>query len=115
MKKKAWLLLLVVVILASAIAIIQRPDAVDYASWMENTYELQCLDEMCDTFQIEEDNETILLQSVRGGNSPGIFMMKITNTYRNYEDPSYQLDLDVVGFFGKIMIKSEKVKKINKR
>ena len=115
MKKRMWLLLLVVVIIVAAIAIIQKPDAADYVGWMEDTYEIQCLDERCDTFQIDEGNEKVLLQSVHGGYSPGIFMTEINNTYRNFEDPSYHLELEVAGFLGKITIKNEKVKKINKR
>lgn len=115
MKKRKWPLLLAVVMIAAVIAIIQKPNQADFASWMEDTYEVQCLDEQCGAFQIEEDNEKILMNSVRGGYAPGIFITKINNTYRNLEDPSYQLDLEAAGFFGKIMIKSEKVKKINKR
>ncbi|WNF23388.1 hypothetical protein [Mesobacillus jeotgali] len=104
-----------VVMIAAVIAIINKPNEADFAIWMEDTYEVQCLDEQCGAFQIEEGNEKILMNSVRGGYAPGIFITKINNTYRNFEDPSYQLDLEVAGFFGKIMIENEKIKRINKR
>ncbi|MBS8266364.1 hypothetical protein DYI25_18230 [Mesobacillus boroniphilus] len=115
MKKRTWLLLFVAVITAAAIAIIQKPDESDFASWMEDTYDIQCLDERCDNFLIEEGNERILMQSVHGGYSSGVFLMEVHNTYRNFDDASYYLELEVAGVFGNIMIKNEKVKRINKR
>jgi hypothetical protein len=115
MRKGTLMLLFVVLITAASIAVILKPDEADFASWMEETYEIQCLDERCEAFHIEEGDEKILLQSMRGGYSPGIFQMKVHEAYRNLDDPSYYLELEVAGFVGKITIEEEKVNRINKR
>lgn len=116
MKKWTWLLLLLVVLItAASIAVILKPNEADFASWMEETYEIQCLDERCVAFQIEEGDEKIILQSMHGGYSPGIFQMRVNEAYRNLEDPSYYLELEVAGFLGEITVEEEKVKRINKR
>ncbi|MBT2692748.1 hypothetical protein [Bacillus sp. ISL-55] len=115
MRKWAWLLLLVVLIAAASVAVILKPDQADFASWMEETYDVQCLDERCGAFHIGEGGEKVLLQSMQGGYSPGIFQMTVHEAYRNLDNPSYYLELEVAGFLGKITIKEEKVKRINKR
>jgi hypothetical protein len=115
MRKRKWILSLAPIMIFAVSAIILKPNETDFAIWMEDTYEVDCLDEQCGAFQIDEGNEKIIMNSVRGGYARGIFMTKINNTYRNFEDPSYQLDLEVAGFFGETMIKNEKVKRVNKR
>lgn len=115
MKSWKWLLLLVALITAASIAVILKPNEADFARWMEETYDVQCLDESCGAFHIEEGDEKILLQSMRGSYSPGIFQMRVHEIYRNLEDPSYFLELKAAGFLGKITIEEEKVKRINKR
>lgn len=96
-----WLLLLVVLIIVASIAIILKPNEADFASWMEETYEIQCLDERCSAFHIEEGDEKILLQSMQGSYSPGIFQMRVHEAYRNLEDPSYYLELEAAVFLEK--------------
>ncbi|WP_102261065.1 hypothetical protein [Mesobacillus jeotgali] len=115
MKKWMWLLLLVGLITVASIAVILKPDEADFASWMEETYEIQCLDERCGAFHIEDGDEKILLQSMHGSYSPGIFQMRVHEAYRNLDDPSYYLELEVAGFLGNITIEEEKVRRINKR
>jgi hypothetical protein len=115
MKKWTWLLVLLIVIIAAVNVIMFKPNEADFASWMEDTYEIQCLDERCEVFQIEGGNEPIILQSMQGGYSPGIFIMEVNQTYRNFDNPSYYLELEATGFLGKIKIQKEKVKGIHKR
>ncbi|MFT9597219.1 hypothetical protein [Mesobacillus sp.] len=115
MKKWTWLLLLVALITAASIAAVLKPNEADFASWMEETYDVQCLDERCGAFYIEEGDEKILLQSMHGSYSPGIFQMRVNEVYRNLDDPSYYLELEVAGFLGKITIEEEKVKRVNKK
>ncbi|WP_079504680.1 hypothetical protein [Mesobacillus jeotgali] len=111
--KKLLRFLLIVVILA-AVAMM-KPEEEDFAEWMEDTYEIKCLDEICDTFQVETDGEAVTMQMVHGGYSPGIFVAQMHKTYKSNEDPSYFLELEVSGFLGNRTIEEETVKKIAKR
>jgi CDP-diacylglycerol pyrophosphatase len=119
MKKRVWLISLSIVILVAACGVFivkQKPSETDFASWMENTYAIQCLDYNCDTFQIDatEGKEPILMQNVHGGYSAGIFVMKVDKTYRNFDDSSYYLVIDVKGYLGKFTIEDETIKNIPK-
>lgn len=115
MKKRTWLLLMPVIIIAAVIASIQKPNETDFAIWMENTYEVQCLDEVCDVFQLESVNEKIVMQSVQGGFSPGIFVARMHKTYRNQDDPSYHLEIKASGFLENITIQKETMQGMRKR
>ncbi|MCM3576344.1 hypothetical protein M3172_24565 [Mesobacillus subterraneus] len=115
MKKRKWLLLMPLIIIAAVFASIQTPSEADFASWMEETYEVQCLDELCDVFQLETVNEKIVMQSVQGGFSPGIFIARMNKTYRNHEDPSYHLEIKARGFLGNITIEKETMQGMRKR
>ncbi|WP_053366428.1 hypothetical protein [Bacillus sp. FJAT-27245] len=99
-------------LIVSAILMWTKPTESQYASWMEETYKVRCLDYNCDTFKLiySEVNERkeLTMTSVYGSYSPGIFMIRKNNSYRNLEDPSYILDLKVKGIFGKILIENER-------
>jgi hypothetical protein len=82
---------------------------------MENTYEVQCLDEVCDVFQLESVNEKIVMQSVQGGFSPGIFVARMHKTYRNQDDPFYHLEIKAAGFLENITIQKETMQGMRKR
>jgi hypothetical protein len=115
MRKRKWLLLLAVVMIAAVIAIIQKPNEADFAIWLEDTYEVQCLDELCDVFQLETGNEKIVMQWVQGGYSPGIFIARMNKVYRSHEDSSYHLEIKANGFLGNIMIEKETMHGMHKR
>ncbi|WP_019413578.1 hypothetical protein [Paenisporosarcina sp. TG20] len=121
MKKKFWLTLIIIVIIAVASAVIvakQKPNNEDLVRWMEDTYGIQCLDYNCDTFELEltkNGKEPILMQNVHGGYSPGTFVMEVNRTYRNLEDSSYKLDIEIKGFLGEFTIEDETIKKISKK
>lgn len=113
MKKKVWItfsFILLVAIICTTL-IVKKPNQSDYAMWVEDTYNVQCLDFNCNAFDFEVTDEgqekTITMQSIHGGYSPGIFVMKIDRVYRNLEDPSYKLDLEVKGFLGEINVVNE--------
>jgi hypothetical protein len=115
MRKKKRLLLLAGVMVGSVIAITQKPNETDFASWMEETYEVQCLDEVCDVFQLETGKEQIIMQTVQGGFSPGIFKARMHKTYRNHDDPSYHLELKASGFLNNIRVEKETMQGMHKR
>lgn len=83
MKKRKWLLSLAPIMMAAVILISLKPNETDFGIWMEDTYEVQCLNEVCDVFQLETGNEKIVMQSVQVGFSPGIFVARMHKTYRN--------------------------------
>lgn len=115
MKKRVWIILPIVVmaVIVIVIAVNMKPTETDFASWIENTYEVQCLDKRCDTFKLEEGK--ILMHAVQGGYSPGIFVARINKVYRNDEDPSYHLELEAAGFLGNITIEKEMMRGMYKR
>lgn len=115
MRKKKWLLLLVGVLIVAVITITQKPNEDDFASWMEDTYEVKCLDEVCDVFQLETGKEQIVMQTVQGGFSPGILVARMHKTYRNHDDPSYHLELKASGFLKNITIEKETMRGMHKR
>ena len=115
MKKRKWLLSLAPILVAGVIAISLKPNETDFAIWMEDTYEVQCLDEVCDVFQLETANEKIVMQSVQGGFSPGIFVARMHKTYRNLDDASYHLELKATGFLENIAIEKETMQGMHKR
>ena len=114
MRKRVWFLLSLLTLTVACVVLIinQKPSEADFAKWMEKTYKIQCLDYNCHTFQLDvtDDKEPILMQSVHGGYSPGIFVMKLNHTYRNLNDSSYILNIEVEGFFGDFKIKDETIK-----
>lgn len=115
MKKRKWLLSLAPMMIFAVFAINQKPNEADFAIWLEDTYEVQCLDELCDVFQLESADEKIVMQSVQGGFSPGIFVAKMNKTYRNFEDSSYHLEIKATGFLGNIGIEKETMRGMQKR
>ncbi|MBT2680445.1 hypothetical protein J7E38_15650 [Bacillus sp. ISL-35] len=106
---------LALIVAALAAVVLQKPGEEDFASWMEETYEIQCLDETCDVFQLESGAEQVVLQSVQGGYSPGIFVSRVHKTYRNQEDPSYHLELKASGFLGDFSLNEETMRGMFKR
>lgn len=118
MKKRAWLLLSILAItIFCSVIIIMKPDQADFAKWMENTYEIKCLSYNCHSFQLDgkDSEEPIIMQSIRGGYSPGIFVSRVYYSYRNLEDPSYILNMEVEGFFRGFYIKEETIKNIERK
>lgn len=41
--------------------------------------------------------------------------MEVNRTYRNLEDSSYKLDIEIKGFLGEFTIEDETIKKISKK
>lgn len=117
--KRGWILFSIICLMVACVVIVitQRPNETDFAKWMEKTYQIQCHDNNCNAFQIDdtEGKEPILIQSIRGGYSPGIFVTEVNNTYRNLNDPSYILDIKVEGFLRSFYIKEETIKNIQRR
>ena len=115
MKNKVWIILPIVVmaVIAIVISVNMKPTETDFARWMEDTYEVQCLDKHCDTFNLEEGK--ILMHAVQGGYSPGIFVSRINKVYRNYDDPSFHLELKASGFLENITIEKETMRGMHKR
>lgn len=106
---------LALIMVSLTAVLLLKPGEEDFASWLEDTYEIRCLDETCDVFQIESGTEQVVLQSVQGGYSPGIFVSHVNKTYRNQEDPSYHLELKASGFLGDISLNEETMKGMSKR
>ncbi|WP_342560628.1 hypothetical protein NSQ95_07585 [Psychrobacillus sp. FSL W7-1457] len=115
MSKKSWFLLsLSILITFVIVVIILKPSETDYANWMESSYQVHCLNYNCDTFQLDvkEGEEPVMMQSVRGYVSPGIFITKIERHYTSFSDSSYILNVEVEGFLGKFKIKNEEIKNV---
>lgn len=107
------------VMLAVVFAVIvaqQKPNDLEFVTWMESTYGIQCLDYNCATFEIEsaEGEEPILMQTQEGSYSPGTFVMEVDREYWNSEDSSYVLDIKVKGFLGEFTVEEETISKIPK-
>lgn len=113
MKKKKWsvLSLIGVVVMVCITFVLTKPSETDFVVWMEQTYDVNCLDDNCDAFKVKVieggENKVITMQVSSGGYSPGTFVMKREVKYRNFENPSYILDLNVIGFLGKISLVNE--------
>ena len=114
---KRNIFLFVIVLVTSAIFIVtQKTSDEELVRWMEETYEIKCLSSNCDTFEVlEEEKEPIIMQTMHGSYSPGIFVMEVDRTYRNLEDSSYKLDIHLIGFLGMFSIKEEAKNKIAKK
>jgi hypothetical protein len=116
MKKNLWLVLsfLLLAVIIGTVFIVTKPSDMDYANWMEDRYPLRCADKLCDVFDINVNenghDKTITMQSVYGGLSPGTFVMQRDFVYRANENPSYQLDLEISGYLGKIHVVKEHIK-----
>ncbi|WP_456276400.1 hypothetical protein [Bacillus sp. AK128] len=120
MKKKVWSILVLVIAVGIAIIVAnQKPNDADFVRWMENTYEIKCLDYNCTTFEIESleesGKELILMQTVQGSDSPGTFVKEADLKYRNLEDSSYYLDIHVKGFLGGFTVENENISKVPKK
>ncbi|QSS98793.1 hypothetical protein IMZ31_11820 [Pontibacillus sp. ALD_SL1] len=103
-----------IVVMVSILLIIMKPDITDYALWLKNHYNVQCLDVTCDSFEVEVENENgrdkqITMVTAKESYTSGVFTMQKDVAYRNLEDPSYHLDLKVRGFFDEFSIIEEKV------
>lgn len=113
MKKKVWITLSIIglVAIVCTTLVLTKPNESDFVNWMEQTYDVDCLDFNCDAFEIKVkvngENNVITMQSANGAFSPGIFLMKKEVNYRNFEDSSYILDLKVKGFLGVISVVDE--------
>ena len=119
MKKKMKLFFFFTVVFlltSSVISVILKPNEEDLFRWMEETYEIKCLYADCDTFEVlEEGKDPIIMQTMRGRYSDGIFVMEVNRTYRNLEDSSYKLDIHLKGFLGKFSIREEALNRISKK
>lgn len=95
----------------------QKPGDQDFVSWMENMYEITCLDYNCSTFEFThaEGKEPIVMQTVHGTYSPGTFVMEVDRQYRNLEDSSYYLDIEVNGFLSDFTLEEEIIDGIPKK
>jgi len=113
MKKRKWIILslLGVVVFVGTTFALTKPTETDFVIWMEQTYDVNCLDYNCDAFKLKVieggENKVITMQVSSGGYSPGTFVMKREVKYRNFENPSYILDLNVIGLLGKISLVDE--------
>lgn len=114
MSKRTWFLLSLSILTFVIVVIILKPSETDYANWMESSYQVHCLDYNCDTFQLDvkEGEEPVMMQTISGNYSPGIFMRKINRDYRNLDDSSYVLDIEVEGLLGKFKLKNEEIKNV---
>lgn len=114
MSKKSWFLLsLSILITFVIVVIILKPSVTDYGDWMEQSYQVNCLDPECGNFQLDVE-EPVIMQSARAYVSPGIFITKIKRDYTSFSDSSYVLNIEVVGFLGKFKIKNEEIKNVPK-
>ncbi|MBT2641534.1 hypothetical protein J7I80_04805 [Bacillus sp. ISL-41] len=113
MKKRKWIVLSLigVILIVSTTFALTKPNETDFVIWMEQTYDVNCLDYNCDAFKVkvieDGENKVITMQVSSGGYSPGTFVMKREVNYRNFDNPSYILDLNVIGFLGKISLVDE--------
>ncbi|KGP91988.1 hypothetical protein N780_15555 [Pontibacillus chungwhensis BH030062] len=103
-----------IVLMVSILLIIMKPDNTDYALWLKNHYDVQCLDVTCDSFEVEAENENgkdkqITMITAKESYTSGVFTMRKDVAYRNLEDPTYHLDLKVRGFFNEFSIINEEV------
>ena len=119
-KKKVWLILfltLTILIVSLVIVANKKPTDADFVRWMEDRYAIECWDYNCSTFEIvsKDDDEDPIIMSADGAYSPGLFIMEVIYNYRSNEEPSYDLDLHVRGFFGNFKVLEEKINKIPKR
>lgn len=114
MPKRILFLLSLSILTFVIVVIILKPSETDYANWMESSYQVHCLDYNCDTFQLDvkEGEEPVMMQTISGNYSPCIFMRKINRDYRNLDDSSYVLDIEVEGLLGKFKLKNEEIKNV---
>ncbi|MBT2640460.1 MULTISPECIES: hypothetical protein [unclassified Bacillus (in: firmicutes)] len=113
MNKRKWIGLSIigVILIVSTTFVLTKPNEADYVKWMEQTYDVNCLDYNCEAFKLKvmEGGEIkeITMQVSSGGYSPGTLVMKREVKYRNLENPAYMLDLNVIGFLDKISLVDE--------
>ncbi|MBT2681984.1 MULTISPECIES: hypothetical protein [Bacillaceae] len=110
-RKLITLSLIGVIAIIGTTFFLTKPNESDFVMWMEQTYDVNCLDYNCDAFKLKViehgENKVITMQVVSGGYSPGTFLMNRELKYRNYENSSYVLDIDVIGILGKISLVNE--------
>ena len=110
------LLALIVTMLFVAFLMSKKPEVEDLFVWMSETYDIECLDNGCQTFRVfDENKQSILMETTKENVSSSVFKIKVERQYRNQETPTYYLDLRVEGFFDDFNILEEKSGKINKK
>lgn len=115
MKKKIMNLLGIVLIIIIIIIGMKRPEITDLQAWMEETYDIECLDSSCETFMVfDEDEEPVLMEITKNHVSSSIFKIKVERTYQSLDKKRYYLDFRVDGFFDNFKILDESLNKINK-
>lgn len=72
MKKRKWVVmsLIGVVLIISIIFVLTKPNETDFVRWMEQTYDVNCLDYNCDAFKVKviEDGENkVITMQVSSG------------------------------------------------
>ena len=116
MKRNIFLFVIILTVISAVFILTQKTSDEELERWMEETYEIKCLSSNCDTFEVlEEEKEPIIMQTMNGSYSTGIFVMEVKRTYRNLEDSSYKLDIHLKGFLGMFSIKEEVMNKIFKK
>lgn len=93
----------------------QKPSDEKFPKWMEETYAIDCRDVLCDVFEMENNGQRVVMQSVRTGYDPGVFVKKIYKVYRNLEDSSYYLEIKVEGFLNEYRSKNETIENVPKK
>jgi hypothetical protein len=100
--------ILVVIVVGLFLSI---PTESDFAQWMEDEYDVTCLDYVCHNLKIEviEDGQSkvIELYSTDGGFEKGVFDIKVIRVYQNYNETPYRWDIEVRGFLGNFTVLSE--------
>ena len=109
MKRKTWITISIITVLVLVFSVLKitKPSQADYAQWLASTYDLKCIDLLCNHFDVENEGNTIRMQSWSGSTSPGLFIFQKDIKYRNLDDPSYILDVSVKGLLGNIFIIEE--------
>ena len=110
------LLALIVTMLFVAFLMSKKPEVEDLFVWMSETYDIECLDNGCQTFRVfDENKQSILMETIKEDVSSSVFKIEVKREYRNQENSTYYLDLRVEGFFDDFTILEEKSSKINKK
>lgn len=113
MKKLIWAGVALCMTL-SVVLLVTKPNESDYVTWMQNHFDVQCLNKQCHAFEIyaiENGQEKVVtMTAVHRIYSQSIFCMTNEIIYRNLEDSSYKLVLKVKGYFGKIKLVNKQQK-----
>jgi len=115
-KKKIMYLLGIVLVIIIIIIGMKRPEITDLQIWMEETYDIECLDSSCETFKVfDEDNKPVIMEIFKEYVGSSIFKIKVERTYKNPDKRLYHLDFKVEGFFGNFKLLDEFHNKIDKK